>query len=301
MTAQKEITVNTVQGIGDIFWVYQKLSPYFDKINLNILCTRFDIVQQRSKAFAKMLPKVESFTFMKVSDSTYSELAKSNVKIDQILESYQSFIDGKPLEFINTEFDSLLIGAESATVNYAVNYPLENGIHICDIDPHRLVEEYVSLSGVPDCVRAEDYLCLFVAGSKNDKLWTPKLWVELVDRLMPLLNLKKIVLVGAEWDVPVQSEIYDLLKDRYEVLDVVNKSDLSQTIDTIRRSKFFLAYQSGLSIIADNYDVRQLMIYFEELAPMQYTWCKLKNKESSIFQAATFDKSIDHILSQLVI
>lgn len=294
---QRHIIVNTVQGIGDIFWVYQKLSPYFDKISLNILCTRFDIVQQRSKSFAKLLPKVDSVSFTKVSSEAYDEVAKSNCKLDEVLSAYDSFINGEICTAKHRELGSLLIGNEHATINYAVNSPLERGIHLDKIDPDKLIEESVKLVGIPLHVKTEDYLCVFVAGAKNDKLWTPKTWVKMIDGLMPKLGLTRIVLVGAEWDVPVQSEIYEMLKDRYEVLNYVNEFDLPDTIDVIRRSRFFLAYQSGLSIIADNYDVPQLMIYFEHLAPMKYTWCKPANDTNKIFQAATFDESVDYILS----
>ena len=192
------------------------------------------------------------------------------------------------------------MGNEHPTINYAVNSPLERGIHLNKIDPYRTIEEFVQLKGIPKHVEIEDYLCVFVAGAKNDKLWTPKTWVKLIDGLMPRLNLTKIVLVGAEWDVPVQTEIFELLKDRYEVLNYVNEFDLLDSIDVIRRSQFFLAYQSGLSIIADNYDVRQLMVYFEELAPMKYTWCKQKNFDNGIFQAVTFDEPVDYILSHII-
>jgi hypothetical protein len=30
---KKTITIRRVQGVGDVFWVYQKLSPLFDVIN----------------------------------------------------------------------------------------------------------------------------------------------------------------------------------------------------------------------------------------------------------------------------
>lgn len=291
----RELTVNTVQGIGDIFWVYQKLAPYFDKINFNILCIKFDMVQQRSKGLVKMLPKVGYVSFTAVTSTAYSELAKSNTPIWEVLDAYESWINGE-IPLIQTELSSLLIG-DVPTVNYAVNAPLERGIRIDKIDPGSKLDEFVDL-GLPPHVITEDYLCVFVAGAKNDDLWKPEVWVTLIDGIMERLSLKKIVLVGAEWDVPVQDEIQKLLDDHYEVTNFVNEFDLSDTLDVIRRSRFFLAYQSGLSIIADNYDVPQLMIYFKHLTPMMYSWCKQKNRDT-IFQAATFADPVKNILASL--
>jgi len=64
------------------------------------------------------------------------------------------------------------------------------------------------------------------------------------------------------------------------------------SIDIIRRSRLFFGYQSGLSIIAENYDARQIICYFNKLAPMKYTWCK-PSSVRTIFHATTFDSDIN--------
>ena len=38
------ITLDVVQGLGDIFWVYQKVAPHFKTINLNICVVVLEIV-----------------------------------------------------------------------------------------------------------------------------------------------------------------------------------------------------------------------------------------------------------------
>jgi hypothetical protein len=297
------INVNTVQGIGDIFWVYQKLAPYFEKINLNILCTEFSVIQQRSKVFAKLLPKVGDVTFTRVNHLTYVEICESDYSLVDVLRAYDAFINGEIPSSRQRELGSLLVGTEFPTVNYAVNAPLERGIRLDKLDPGYYIEEFVDLGLEPAHVEFEDYLCVFVAGAKNDELWTPEVWVKLIDGLMPKIHTKKVVLVGAKWDIPVQSEIHKLLETKYEVINYVDELDILDTLDVIRRSKFFLAYQSGLSILADNYDVPQLMIYFEKLKPMMYSWCKKGNLpgHSVTFQAATFGDSINHILDTVKI
>lgn len=73
----KTITIKTVQGVGDVFWVYQKLSPYFDKINFIICVINLDCpVQKRVLPFLKLLPKVDNFKLELVTSEYYDSLAK---------------------------------------------------------------------------------------------------------------------------------------------------------------------------------------------------------------------------------
>ena len=54
---QKIINIDVVQGLGDIFWIYQKISHFFDKINLNICVVVDDEIQKRSLSWMKLFPK----------------------------------------------------------------------------------------------------------------------------------------------------------------------------------------------------------------------------------------------------
>ena len=58
---KKNITILTAPGVGDIFWVYQKLSPHFNEINIiiSILESPTGHPQDtRSLPFVKTLPKI---------------------------------------------------------------------------------------------------------------------------------------------------------------------------------------------------------------------------------------------------
>jgi hypothetical protein len=54
-------------------------------------------------------------------------------------------------------------------------------------------------------------------------------------------------------------------------------------VDILQRSEFFIGYQSGLNILADNLDTPQMMLYFDNLKPMLYTWCKKENIKTKFF------------------
>ena len=55
--SNSEITIQVCQGIGDIFWVYQKFAPYFDKINFR--CLNYSRQRNRNKIIelAHLLPQ----------------------------------------------------------------------------------------------------------------------------------------------------------------------------------------------------------------------------------------------------
>lgn len=261
----KTITINTVQGIGDLFWVAQKLLPHFDVINLNILVLDMGIVQTRAREFCSMLPKVGEVRFVKVSGAEYHRVAQTTYAL--------------PV----------------ANGDYAVNAPLERGINLRDLDGGAAIAEFVDM-GLPASVERGDYLAVFVAGAKNPTLWTPATWVRAIKRLAQHLDTNKIILIGAAWDKAVQDPIYaDLRTAGYRVSSHVGTMGLADSVDVIRRSRFFLGFQSGLNVIAENYDVPQAMIYFSKLRAMMFTWCKPDSVRTR-FHAMTFDGDINVLI-----
>ncbi len=271
----KSVSINTVQGIGDIFWVYQKLAPYFDTININILCLQPTTVQLRAESFCKMLPKVGAVTHTQVSRDAYKSVTEGVFKLSDVMNA-------------------------SGPVNYAVNAPLERGINLRHIDPETQIEEFVDL-GLPKYVEPDNYICVFVSGQQHSLCWTPSQWVQTIKKLAIHLKTKRIVLVGAEWDLGVQTEIYcALLFDEYQVTNHTGRLNIADSINVIRKSMFFVGFQSGLNVIAENYDVPQLMLYYKSLEKMLYTWCKPANVKT-VFNAATFDQDADAILDGLTL
>lgn len=272
------VTVNTVQGIGDIFWVYQKLAPYFDRINLNVLCIGGDQVQTRARAFCRMLPKVGEVNYVRVTIPAYHLVAQTRYAISNILRS-----------------------AARGPLDYAVNSPLERGVNLRDIDPGTQIAEFVDL-GLPADVPREDYLCAFVAGAKGPTVWTAQQWADLIETLAQRLGVARIVLIGAAWDVQVQTSIETILRRvprrRRAIENLTATMELAASIDVIRRARYFIGFQSGLNVIAENYDVPQTMLYFSALRPMMFTWCKPGNL-GTLFNAATFDDDPGRVLDRL--
>jgi hypothetical protein len=264
-----EITVNTVQGIGDLFWVYQKLVLHYDRIHFNVLCVGTDPLQVRGLPFLRMLPKVGNITYQIVPRDRYLEVAQTLYEF--------------PV-------------SSGRVVDYAVNAHLEAGTRLLDIDPGAPVAGFIDLKG-QRAVEQGQYLCVFVAGAKAADTWDAGQWVRAIRHVADMVDTRQVVLVGAQWDVPVQNEVLSHLVLDCHVTSHVGELNLCDTLSVIRGSKFFLGYQSGLSVIAENYDVPQLMVYYPHLRPMLYTWCKPRSVGTQ-FRAMTFEDSIETV-SQL--
>ena len=266
--------VHTVQGIGDIFWCYQKLAPYVDSLDLRILCVSNNEVQHRAKAFCEMLPKVASVKYVCGPPSRYGTVSRSRYDLLEVLS----------------------LGAVMP-VDYAVNAPLEQGIPLRQVDPGMAIEEYVSLRGVPDeAPPQDDYLCLFVAGAKTGDQYSAVRWALAAARLARRLGTDTVRIIGAGWDLRQQEELPPHL-NTFNVHSHIGAA-LPETIDIIRRSRFFFGYQSGLNVLADNYDVPQLMVYYNKLRLMQYTWPKPANVRTR-FHAMTFGESPQDVIEAL--
>jgi hypothetical protein len=274
MASERAVAINTVQGIGDLFWSYQKLAPHFDRINLHILCRSFSPIQQRAAAFCRMLPKVGAIAYVRVTAAHYQRVARSRYALAAIRRAARA----RP------------------AVDYAVNAPLEQGIPLADIDPGEPVERFVDL-GQPRAVEPGDYLCAFVAGAKRDDIWSAPQWADIIARLAERFEVRLIRLIGAEWDREVQASVEQALRGRYAVANHVGAA-LPESLDIIRRARYFVGYQSGLNVLAENYDVRQLMIYFDHLRPMLYTWCKPESVRTR-FHAATFGDDVAAMIGAL--
>ncbi len=273
--SRKTITIKTVQGVGDVFWVYQKLSPLFDVINLVICVVNLDCpVQKRVLPFLKLLPKVDKFKLKLVTREYYDNLAKQKKTMDIVLSEHASNIF--PIE-------------------YAVNAWLEDGVRISEIDKYPL-EETVAIKEKYINLPFKNYIILYISGNKISREWQPEKYSELINNTFKKYNVSyPIILIGAEYDEPHLKIAGNKLKQYgYEISFFIEKP-FESVIYIIKNSKYFIGYQSGLSIIADNYDIPQTMLYFNFLGNVMYSWAKEKNIATKIYNAYKFEDNIECI------
>lgn len=273
-----EITIQTAQGIGDNLWCYQKLSPYYDKIRFEMFCidngTPMEI-QMRSAEFLTMLPKYGGHEFI-MEPPPWTK--------------HMSIIHIKPY-----------LPMHGGTVEYLMNDWLISGVRLDEIDPGAAVEWGVQLKGVPqDAPEEVSGVCLYIAGHKDagSVQWSGADWADVAALAAARANTNTIKMVGAAWDVGPSQEAYDILVARgYDVKPYVGKAKLAETLAIMRGSTCFVGYQSGLSMLADNYDVPSLEVIFDHTPALPYMWCK-PGHARTVYHAMHFNQ-LDRVAEKM--
>jgi len=285
--ATKEIALNVCTGVGDTFWVYQKFAPHFDNITFNICQVGDTDVQARAKEFLKLLPKVKQVNSRIVSSRIHHNLINQPYYMKDIIRNYNK---GK-----NVEFD------------YSCNLFLEAGIRIERIDPDFPIEETVEMRTEPYPLPYKDYICLTVSGAtmiedvrKRVGVWSVNQWVSMIDSFYRTYNLKyPIVMIGANYDEKAMEPISNDLREKGIEIETYIDLPPINVCSIIKNSLYFIGYQCGLNVIADNFDVPQLIVYFPNLERMMYTWCKKRNIDNRIFNAVTFRQKPRQVVQEV--
>jgi hypothetical protein len=258
------VQVRTVQGVGDLFWVYQLLAPHCDRLDLEIGVTEHCVLQHRADPFVRLWPKIGDITYRRVPGHEYQAMSRG------------MFRTGKAL-------------ATQGLVPFAANAQLESGVRLERIDPAYEVAWGVPMKDKRAELPFNQYATLYVSGSKG--WWDSTVWCELMAGLQHRVGRLPLALIGASYDNWKLQEIAMGLVKRGFELEVFIDSPAAKVIDIIRRGKYFVGYQSGLNVLADNFDVPQVMIYFPQLRKMRDTWCKPRHA-GKLFHAYFFDDSV---------
>lgn len=260
------VTVETVQGIGDAIWVYQKLAPHYDLINLVVLGTVDEPVQRRAEPFLRLLAKVGTVEFRVVPGHEYEAAARLRPNLP-------------------------LLGD---TVAYAVNNWLESGVRLDEIDGALPVQWGADFQVSAERAAPEGYCVSFISGSSrhfHDK-FTPQQWAQLLAGLdVP----QPLVLVGAEYDRWIVNEVAQALA----ALGVSTQTAIDYPADFIvrllRDARLMVGFQSGLNVIANSYGVPVIMIDFNHLRAMAQSW----RRPDTWFRAYCFEDGVEHILADI--
>lgn len=259
--------VTTVQGIGDLLWTYKKLEPYYSDIELEILVTgepQWAVAEQRCLELLPLLPRCTGMGFRSVPIEEVHRIAALRPQLAPIVQ------------------------ASRETFEYAVNSWLESGVNLLDIDPGLRVTKHLKLAHVPEVdPPVQNRICLYAAAARRPDVWAPDRWADIANVLCGKLSCTEVALVGAEYDRSVAEEVRNELARRsLSVKWLVGELNLIGTLREIRSSRLFVALQSGLSVLAENYAVPQIIVDYDKYAPMAYTWCS--NQYDERFHATTF-------------
>lgn len=267
--------VQVAQGLGDIFWVYQKLSPYFETLNFQISIINNTSIDRRSEEWLKLLPKVGHVRCKLTTPEEYVKLIEGKHHVGHVIEQWSKGV---------------------REVAYCCNRPLEEGVRLEDID--EFAPEWnvpMNFKNFPTPYR--EYVTLYVSGTtkapnaaRDYGIWTVDQWLEFVGLIYKKYGLDyPLAVIGAEFDRDTVEEMERrLVKEGREVTTFIQRNP-ERVCSLLQKSKLFIGYQSGLNIVADNLDVPQVMVYFPKLEKMQYTWCKKENI-NTLFHAGIFSE-----------
>lgn len=278
----RQISVEVPQGVGDIWWIHQKLYPYYDKINYDILILDDKCpLQKRSAGFVELFPNVGNVKYKLVTQAYYDDTWDSYYDIGLVMEA-----------------------GKSQVVQYACNLPLEHGVRLEAIDPGYDVSWHIA----PRCdycpLAFDKFITLYVSGSvsKIAEAWKPQQWSELVRKLYWRYGLSyPVVLIGAGFDLAMVHETQRLLRSNGLKTEAYISAYPGNVCYIIKKSLMFIGYQSGLSVLADSVNTPQIMMYLPKLKSMLYSWAKQENIGSKLYQAFLFSQSIDSVLESYVL
>jgi hypothetical protein len=259
----KIANIEVPQGLGDIFWVYRKVLPYFDVINfkINILPTedpKARKVQRRSGALFNNFPKVNKVTTKEVSLEDYRVLINSTPRLKSIIEKGDS-------DFA-----------------FICNRWLEQGNYLENLDKDLDVAWDFELPLKSTKLPAE-YIVLYASGDTrhlNKKVWHPMQWALLAHEYLAAKSFQhyEVILVGASFDLPVMESIKGYLKELGVPTSIQIDLKMEILCYIIKNAQCFLGYQSGLNVLTDHLDTKQLMVYFDSLPDMKDSWVKPSNR-----------------------
>ncbi|MFA5715286.1 MAG: glycosyltransferase family 9 protein [Candidatus Paceibacterota bacterium] len=262
----REITIDTPQGIGDLIWVYRKLSLYYDKININVLVVGHNEVQERSRNFLSTLDMVGKVNFKKVTGKEYGRVASGFYKMEEIKNEY------------------------------SVNAWLEKGIHIDDIDKFQ-VNWNINLK-LGSLNISKEYVLLYVSGCNHNSTnyqMSSNMWADIVLSVCKKIDTYNCILIGAQYDEKKLVEINNIIKDKLNT-NVISKASIQDTTKIISEAKYFISYQSGLCVIAEELNIPTLMIYFPENKNLINSWNRKENINRNLFCNHFFGEPVETII-----
>lgn len=261
----KSINIRVPQGIGDIFWIYQKLALSVETINLRIGVVSEDPLQFRSTDWLRILPQLGNIEFEKMTGERYGEIAACKKTVEQLFQ----------------ESDS----APDAFLDFGMNKWLEDGVKLGEIDkPDFPVDWNVHLPMIPREQPERPYAILYVTGSMHHApalkqgAWNTRKFANCWEHCVAKLGLQdhQLIIIGATYDLPVLAEARNLLS-RFNPTIICNDSPKA-VLGLLKGADFMLGFQSGMCILADHVGIKkQLMVYYDHLAPLATAWPKPEN------------------------
>lgn len=303
----KEITIIGPTGVGDVFWVYQKFAPYFDKINFDLMWTRGNrpqlpdeeptVMEMRAIDWIKCLPKVHEVKMKYLFQDIVIDTCHQYPQMADIINAWKN----------NEE------------IFYCLNEWLNDGIRLEDIDPGSKLEWNIPVPSEPFELPCDEYALFFVGGTCHDTngitvshmknlfhMWNVDVFVDLLIKVYNKYSKSwPVFVIGGSHE----RHLYDYISRLFAIKGIATYpmycKNPKQVTYLMKNTKFFLHYQCGLSVWADNLNIPQIAIF---LAPNLNANGTVKNvaainawrkNNDELFCATHFDCPPDQIVENL--
>lgn len=240
------LTIAVPSGIGDSIWAMTKIQSLMKQEGCTICQISVqDGEPKRSKELLERLDFVQNVKYFKESimevplvkpDGTYNYTAtQSNWhdKFDWLLIPNESLEQGIRLEDWHPEWE--------------INWNIANHIKFKD-NEIKQAEVLRQRLGKYCVLYASSLAGNTNAGHNRGPRWRPEQWVQLSNRLRNELKVA-VVLIGANWDRDYYDKV--LLPAGFIAEEVaIGNKHICETLQIIKKSEFFIGYQSGLGVMA---------------------------------------------------
>lgn len=275
--ARGDITLIVPQGIGDVFWVHQLVAPHFARVNYRVMIGRDHRpdVQRRLAGWVEIWERGGTVDFIEGRDADYQRMLDRPRGVKELLARYD---------------------AGETTQEFAVNRWLEAGVPLESIEPELPVawDVAIRMDYMPIPWSVYGYIAVYVCGDTrhNAGVWTVEEWAELVTAIVP--PEAPVLLIGAPYDGDVLSRLQARLQfDHGYATALITHATPAQAMYAIAGASLFISYQSGLAILAEQFRVPQVKLWFadDRHRNIKWTWVHPSRRQSRDLLFAHFDQS----------
>lgn len=224
-------------GIGDFSWSYSKLCNLSCLFDVEVAQTGGPL---RLAPYAQILPKVETVGHRRMS---WEQLKKAAIPAETTLEQLDSF-------------------RQAGTVFIETNSHLEANRHLRDWLPDLPIKHHYEIR-IPkdDAVKAaalapkDPFIAIFASSVETSRAWNTwqeKEWVKLMNLIQRNAGPVEFVLLGANWDRNLAVRIErEARMANVPFSNLVGETTIGMCLQIITLSSYFIAFPSGLGILAD--------------------------------------------------
>lgn len=227
-------------GIGDISWVYSKLT----KLNRPIGLGYADWPPRRSQPLVRLLPHVEDIGY-----EPWPDYPKRSISWDTDLRELP---DGE--------------------YKIQVNQGLETGNRIETMFPHQQTDYHYQIdipeqaeteaNAIVNSIQGTHRIGLYASAYYNEQYWSLDSWYEFISKVREEYPGAAFYIVGTTWDNLTYALFKKMEQEGWNVAGCCGAQDLSVTLALMKQLDYFFAYPSGLGILADVLNIPSLMWYW---------------------------------------